>query len=114
MSILYDEGQEAIAEAARRACAGQTGTERLLVLLERTGACDTGFWELAAAQGWAGLAIAEEHGGSGLGLVEMGIVAQASGTATAGAPFLTPSSPASYSPAATASSVRRPRAMTRP
>ena len=40
-------------------------------------------------QGWTGIGIAEDHGGLGLGLIELGLVAQACGAATAGAPFLT-------------------------
>jgi len=58
-------------------------------LLEQTGACDETFWSIACEQGWTGIGIAEEHGGIGLGLMEHGLVAQASGAATAGAPFLT-------------------------
>jgi acyl-CoA dehydrogenase len=58
-------------------------------LLEQTGAIDETFWTTAAEQGWAGIGIAEEHGGIGLGLMELGLVAQATGAATAGAPFLT-------------------------
>ncbi len=89
MSILYDEGQQAIAEESRRVLAARSDKGRLLALLETTGEYDRVFWETALAQGWTGLALPEEQGGLGLGLVELGIVAQASGAATAGAPFLT-------------------------
>lgn len=57
-------------------------------LIERTGAYDELFWSTAVEQGWTGIGIAEEHGGIGLGLIELGLVAQATGAATAGAPFL--------------------------
>ncbi len=89
MSILYDEGQQAIAENASRVLAAKSDKARLLALLEQTGEIDQTFWQCCIEQGWTGLAIPEEHGGLGLGLVELGIVAQACGTATAGAPFLT-------------------------
>lgn len=59
-----------------------------MALLEQRGAHDEGFWTIAGEQGWTGIGIAEEHGGIGLGLMELGLVAQATGAATAGAPFL--------------------------
>jgi len=88
MSILYDEAQQAIAREARRVLDARTDKARLLALLETTGQVDETFWKTAVEQGWAALPLPEEHGGLGLGLIEMGLVAQACGTATAGAPFL--------------------------
>lgn len=90
MSILYDEGQQAIATESRRVLDARTSKQRLLALLEQTGTFDQPFWDTAVEQGWTALAIPEAHGGLGLGLVELGLVAQATGAATAGAPFLTP------------------------
>lgn len=89
MSILYDEGQQAIATESRRVLDARVGKDRLLKLLEQVGEYDRPFWETAVEQGWTALAIPEEHGGLGLGLVELGLVALATGAATAGAPFLT-------------------------
>ncbi len=89
MSILYDEGQQAILTESRRVLDARTSKERLLGLLERVGAHDAPFWDTAVEQGWTALAVPEAHGGLGLGLIELGLVAQASGAATAGAPFLT-------------------------
>jgi acyl-CoA dehydrogenase len=89
MSILYDEGQQAIATESRRVLDARTSKDRLLKLLETTGEFDAPFWDTAVEQGWTALAIPEEHGGLGLSLVELGLVAQATGAATAGAPFLT-------------------------
>jgi len=89
MSILYDEGQQAIASESRRVLDARTAKDRLLKLLEAQGEWDQPFWDTAIEQGWTALTIPEEYGGLGLGLVELGLVAQASGAATAGAPFLT-------------------------
>lgn len=89
MSILYDEGQQAIATESRRVLDARMDKARLLKLIETTGQHDQPFWDTAVEQGWTALAVPEEHGGLGLGLVELGLVAQASGAATAGAPFLT-------------------------
>ncbi len=89
MSILHDEDQLAIADAARRVLAARADKQRLLALLEQVGGYDREFWNTVVEQGWTALAVPEEQGGLGLGLVELGLVAQATGTATAGAPFLT-------------------------
>lgn len=89
MSILHDEGQQAIATESRRVLDARTSKARLLALLQVIGEYDAPFWETAVEQGWTALAIPEAHGGLGLGLIELGLVAQASGAATAGAPFLT-------------------------
>jgi acyl-CoA dehydrogenase len=89
MSILYDEGQQAIATESRRVLDARMDKARLLPLLETVGQFDQAFWDTAVEQGWTALAIPEEHGGLGLGLAELGLVAQAAGAATSGAPFLT-------------------------
>lgn len=89
MSILYDEGQQAIATESRRVLDARMDKDRLLKLLEQQGAWDDIFWKTAVEQGWTALALPEVYGGLGLGLVELGLVAQACGAATAGAPFLT-------------------------
>jgi len=89
MSILYDEGQQAIATESRRVLDARHDKARLLGLLETTGAHDEAFWRTAVEQGWTGLSLPEAFGGLGLSLVELGIVALAIGADTAGAPFLT-------------------------
>ncbi len=89
MSILYDEGQQAVATESRRVLDARTDKKRLLGLLEQTGGYDQLFWDTAIAQGWTALTLPEAYGGHDLGLTELGIVAQATGAATAGAPFLT-------------------------
>ena len=89
MSLLYDEGQQAIATESRRIAEARSNPETLLALLERQGEYDTGFWAMACEQGWTALAIPEEHGGLGLSLIELGLVAFQAGRSLSGAPFLT-------------------------
>lgn len=89
MSILYDEAQQAIATESRRVLDARGDQARLLALLEQPGGYDETFWKTAVEQGWTALALPEAQGGLGLGLIELGLIAQASGAATAGAPFLT-------------------------
>lgn len=45
-------------------------------------------WSAAADLGWPGLAIAEEHGGSGVGLAELAVVLEAQGHELCPGPFL--------------------------
>lgn len=90
MSILYDESQHAIATESARILEARISKEQLLALIEAIGEYDGVFWTTAVEQGWTALAIPEERGGLGLGLVEMGLVAQAAGASISGAPFLTP------------------------
>ncbi len=45
-------------------------------------------WSAAADLGWTGLAIAEEHGGSGFGLAELAVVLEAQGHELCPGPFL--------------------------
>ena len=89
MTMLYDEGQQAIATESRRVLDARMDKGRLLQLLEQLGEVDQPFWDTAVEQGWTALAMPEAHGGLGLGLTELGLVAQAAGAATSGAPFLT-------------------------
>lgn len=91
MSILYDEGQQAIASESRRILEAHVTTEALLPLLETQDAIFEPFWSIAKEQGWTAVALPEAYGGLGLGLIELGLVALQAGRSLSGAPFLTPS-----------------------
>ena len=56
--------------------------------LEGGSAHPADIWKASAALGWNGLAIAEEHGGSGFGLSELAIVLEAQGHELCPGPFL--------------------------
>ncbi|WEK42388.1 MAG: acyl-CoA/acyl-ACP dehydrogenase [Candidatus Sphingomonas colombiensis] len=91
MSLLYDDGQQAIATESRRALEARMSLEAQMPLLDARGAYDEGFWTLAREQGWTALTLAEEYGGIGLGLIELGLVALQAGRSLSGAPFVTTS-----------------------
>ena len=91
MPVIYDDGQLAIAEEARRALAGQARTATMLDLLEQTGGYDEAYWRLVREQGWTAATLAELHGGLDLSLVELELIALQTGRVLAGAPFLTSS-----------------------
>jgi len=48
---------------------------------------DRRLWRAMAEQGWTGLAIAEAHGGCGLGLVDLAVLMEEMGRALLGGPF---------------------------
>lgn len=89
MTILYDEGQQAIATESRRVLEARVSKDALLPLLETVGEYHRPFWDTAKEQGWTALALPEAHGGLGLGLVELGLIAHQAGRSVSGAPFLT-------------------------
>ncbi|ABF52962.1 acyl-CoA dehydrogenase family protein [Sphingopyxis alaskensis] len=91
MSILYDEGQQAIATESRRALEARVSKDDLLPLLDARGQYHKGFWTTAKEQGWTALALPEAFGGLALGLVELGLIAHQAGRTLSGAPFLTSS-----------------------
>ncbi|MEP7351369.1 MAG: acyl-CoA dehydrogenase family protein [Sphingorhabdus sp.] len=91
MSLLYDEGQLAIASESRRVLEARTTPEGLLHLLEKQGEFHTPFWDTAKEQGWTALALPESFGGLDLSLVELGLIALQAGRSLSGAPFLTSS-----------------------
>ncbi len=91
MSILYDEGQQAIAIESRRILEARMDKDALLPLLGTTGQYHAGFWTIAKEQGWTALALPEAFGGLGLGLIELGLIAHQAGRTLSGAPFLTSS-----------------------
>ncbi|ALH80315.1 acyl-CoA dehydrogenase family protein [Sphingopyxis macrogoltabida] len=89
MSILYDEGQQAIATESRRVLEARVSKEELLPLLETSGRYHEGYWTTAKEQGWTALALPEAYSGLDLGLVELGLIAHQAGRSLSGAPFLT-------------------------
>ena len=91
MSLLYDEGQLAIAAETRKVLEARMQTRDLLGLLERKGEYHAPFWDTAKQQGWTALALPEKYGGLDLSLVELGLIAFQAGRSLSGAPFLTSS-----------------------
>ncbi len=91
MAFLYTDEQTAIGEEARRQLAARYDGGVLRGLIEASGEYDAALWRLCADNGWTGVTIAEEHGGLGLGLIELCLIAEALGRVAAGAPFLSTS-----------------------
>ncbi len=85
---LTDE-QEATAEAATKLLADKSTPEALRALEERDDLrFDRDLWAAMADAGLLGIAVPEEHGGAGLGLLELCLVLQEVGRRTAAVPAL--------------------------
>jgi alkylation response protein AidB-like acyl-CoA dehydrogenase len=88
MDFDLSKPQRLLKESARQFLARECGPERVRALMETETAHDDGLWQAIADQGWTGLLVAEEHGGLGLGLVELAAVAEEMGRACLPGPFL--------------------------
>jgi alkylation response protein AidB-like acyl-CoA dehydrogenase len=84
---LTDE-QQAIRSTAREFLAARYKSERIRDLAESEHGFETSDWEEMAELGWPGLALPEEWGGQGLGIVELAVLFEEMGYALAPSPLL--------------------------
>lgn len=88
MDFDLSKPQKLLKESAREFLARECQPERVRALMETAEAHDEGLWQAIADQGWTGLLVPEEHGGLGLGLVEMAAIAEEMGRACLPGAFL--------------------------
>jgi alkylation response protein AidB-like acyl-CoA dehydrogenase len=84
---LNDE-QQAIKSTAREFLAARYKSERIRELAESEHGFEQPDWEEMAELGWPGLALPEEWGGQGLGIVELAVLFEELGYALAPTPLL--------------------------
>jgi alkylation response protein AidB-like acyl-CoA dehydrogenase len=84
---LTDE-QQAIKSTARDFLAARYKSERIRTLAESEHGFEQSDWEEMAELGWPGLALPEEWGGQGLGIVELAVLFEEMGYAVVPAPLL--------------------------
>jgi alkylation response protein AidB-like acyl-CoA dehydrogenase len=88
MQFAHTEEQRLIRESARSFLASRAGSAQRRAAMEHPGGFDAQLWrEMAGALGWAGLAIAPEHGGAGSGWVELCILQEEQGRRLVPSPF---------------------------
>jgi alkylation response protein AidB-like acyl-CoA dehydrogenase len=102
MSIAITEEHRALAKTVSDFLAKNGARTAARARLEAESEELPSFWRELGALGWLGLAVPEEHGGSGFGLPELVVVAEEMGRAVAPGPFV-PTVIASAVIAATAS-----------
>jgi len=87
MDFDFTEEQLAVAEVAGSIFEGMAGTERVAEVEAGEDRFDTALWSELAKANLLGLAVPEEHGGSGLGLTEVCLVLEQQGRAVAPVPL---------------------------
>ena len=88
MDFDLSKPQKLLKESARDFLARECKLERVRELMETDTAHDEKLWQSIADQGWTGLIVPEEHGGLGLGLVELAVVSEEMGRACLPGAFL--------------------------
>lgn len=88
MQFVHSEEQQLIRESARSFLAARADAAQLRAAMSQPGGYDQELWhEMAAELGWAGLAIASDCGGAGLGWVELCILQEEQGRRLVASPF---------------------------
>ncbi|HYN90886.1 MAG TPA: acyl-CoA dehydrogenase family protein [Thermoleophilaceae bacterium] len=87
MNFDFTDDQQAIKRTANELLTARFKPERVRELAE-AGSYDDAAWKEMAELGWAGIFVDEEHGGQGLGIVELVILMEELGYSLAPVPFL--------------------------
>jgi alkylation response protein AidB-like acyl-CoA dehydrogenase len=87
MNFDFSEDQHEIKRTARDLLGSRSTLAKVREAAESK-AYDPALWGELVELGWPGIAIAEEHGGQGLGAVELAILCEELGYAVAASPFL--------------------------
>jgi alkylation response protein AidB-like acyl-CoA dehydrogenase len=87
VDLEFSEDEAALRDSARDVVDGISPPSVVRALYEGTGDA-VEVWRQMVALDWPGLAIGEEHGGVGMGFLELAIVAEQLGRATVPGPFL--------------------------
>jgi alkylation response protein AidB-like acyl-CoA dehydrogenase len=84
----FNDEQREIKSTAREFVAARFSPEKVRALAESGSPYDDGIWAEMCELGWPGIAISEEYGGQGLGVVELVILQEELGYACAPSPMI--------------------------
>jgi alkylation response protein AidB-like acyl-CoA dehydrogenase len=87
MQFGLSESQQILKDTARKFFAGECPIATVRKTMETDTAYDAGLWRKLAEQGFTGIIIPEEHGGMGLGKVELILLMEEAGYALLPGPF---------------------------
>lgn len=87
MNFDFTDDQQAIKSTAREFLASRFKPEKVRELAE-SGSYDDSLWKQMADLGWPGIFVPEEHGGQGLGVLELVILMEELGYVAAPSPFM--------------------------
>jgi alkylation response protein AidB-like acyl-CoA dehydrogenase len=88
MEFGFNDEQQEIQRTAREFLSDRFKPDKVRELAESESPYDDDIWNEMCELGWPGIAIAEEYGGQGLGLVDLVIVLEQSGYALAPSPLI--------------------------
>src|SRR5690606_10263898 len=88
MNFDLSDEQKMLGEQARALLADMSPYDRLRTLIDSDAEWDEPLWRALAEMGFLGAAIPEEHGGLGLGALDLGVIMEALGGANAAVPFM--------------------------
>ena len=88
MNFDLNDEQKMLGEQARALLADMTPFDRLRTLIDSDAQWDEPLWRKLAEMGFLGVTISEEHGGLGLGALDLGVIMEALGGANAAVPFM--------------------------
>src|SRR5918992_1339168 len=87
MDFGFNDEQQAIRDTAREMLAKRSPLSRVREHAE-AGTRDVELWSELSELGWPGIAVDDEHGGQGLGTIELAILCEELGYACAAVPFV--------------------------
>ena len=88
MNFDLSDEQKMLGEQARALLSDLSPFDRLRHLIDSGAEWDEPLWRELAEMGFLGAAIPEEHGGLGLGALDLGVIMEALGGANAAVPFM--------------------------
>jgi alkylation response protein AidB-like acyl-CoA dehydrogenase len=88
MEFDLDDAQRMLDQSLRAMLADRMPLERLKKVAAEGGGLDSGLWQSICELGLPGLLVPEQHGGSGLSVLDAAVAAEALGHAAAPSPFI--------------------------
>ena len=87
MDFTFSEDQDALRDAVRTFLANEAGTTYVRAMADDERGFTDELWGRIAEMGWTGLLVPEDHGGLGLGLVDMVVLMEEMGRLSFPGPF---------------------------
>ena len=88
MDFELSDDQVALRDGARSLLDGRSTPTQVRAVVDAGGGIDDGLWSAMVEQGWTALAVPEDKGGLGLGIVELALLLEEVGGHVAPAPVL--------------------------
>jgi alkylation response protein AidB-like acyl-CoA dehydrogenase len=87
MNFQFSDDAEALRTEARRFLAAESGNAKARAVMDSGSGIDADLWRKIVELGWTGLRVPEEHGGLGLSVLELCVLAEEAGRALLPVPF---------------------------